>query len=76
MVAQLKLRCHPVSSVAQEGVMRLIANALGYSRGQSVRTAGMSVGEVAIDSLVKPLGDAADGKCRRGNGVQPCFRAG
>jgi hypothetical protein len=33
----------------------------------------MSVGEVAIDSVVKPLGDAADGKRRR-NEVRPCFR--
>jgi hypothetical protein len=34
----------------------------------------MRVGEVAIDSVAKPLGDAADGKRCRRNEVRPCFR--
>ena len=69
MVGQLKLRCHSGCSFPQQGVVHLVANALGYSISQPVRTTGMSVGEVAIDSVVKPFGDAADGKRNRRNGV-------
>ena len=73
MVAQLKLRCHSVCSVAQLEVMRFVADALRYRAGQPVGTTGMSVGEMAVYAVVKPLRNGADGKRRRRQRMQPCL---
>src|SRR6267143_1112030 len=56
--------------------MRFVAKALGYGAGQSVGGAGLSVGEMTVDSLVEPLRDTAHTECHRRKRMQSCFGAG
>src|SRR5260370_42060498 len=76
MVAQVKFRRLSFGAVSEQGVMSLVANAFGYRVRERVRTTWMSVGEMAVHSLVKPFGDAAEGKRRRGHRVQTCLGTG
>jgi hypothetical protein len=56
--------------------MRLVAHALSYRSSKSVRTTRMSVSEMAVDALMKPLRNAADRERSRGKRMQSRFGSG
>src|SRR5260370_461917 len=76
MVAQVKFRRLSFGALAEHGVVSLVANAFGYRVGERVRATWISVCEMAVYSLAKPFGNAAEGKRRRGHRVQPGLGTG